>query len=47
MIGMLIESVVIAFVIGGIIGAVTALHLSNFKKEAVRIETEDHRVNKR
>lgn len=29
MIGMLVETVVVAFVMGGIIGAITALHISN------------------
>jgi len=29
MMGILLESVVIAFVIGGILGAITALHLSH------------------
>jgi len=40
MIGMLLEAVVLAFVIGGIIGAVTALHLSNARKIPVRIHSE-------
>ena len=43
MIGMLLEAVVIAFVIGGIVGAVTALHLSTFKKVPVRIQSQQHR----
>ena len=40
MMGMLLESVVIAFVIGGIIGAVTALHLTNMNKQPVRIDKD-------
>ena len=45
MIGMLVETVVVAFVMGGIIGAVTALHISNqnsenLKKVPVRIDKE-------
>ena len=47
MMGIMIESVVIAFVIGGIIGAVTALHLTNLNKSPVRIENEQQRQNKR
>lgn len=47
MMGMLIESVVIAFVIGGIIGAVTALHLTNLNKSPVRIDNEQQKPNKR
>lgn len=43
MIGMLVETVVVAFVMGGIIGAITALHISNqnaneLKKVPVRID---------
>ena len=41
MIGMLLEAVVLAFVIGGIVGAVTALHLSNLKKVPVRIQNDN------
>ncbi|WP_455222418.1 YtxH domain-containing protein [Kaarinaea lacus] len=47
MIGMLFEAVVLAFVIGGIIGAATALHLSSPKKIPVRIQSENHRHNGR
>jgi|GEM_PF-2033152 len=47
MIGMLFEAVVLAFVIGGIIGAVTALHLSSPKKIPVRIQSETHRHHRR
>ena len=36
MMGMLMESVVIAFAMGGVIGAVTALHLLGPKKIALR-----------
>jgi hypothetical protein len=43
MIGMLMEAVVLAFVIGGIIGAVTALHLSNLRKMPVRIQEDPRR----
>ena len=32
MVGLLMESVVVAFVIGGVTGAVTALHLLGSKK---------------
>jgi len=45
MIGMLLEAVVLAFVIGGIIGAATALHLSSEKKIPVRIRNEARRHN--
>ncbi|MDH5325237.1 MAG: hypothetical protein OEZ68_10030 [Gammaproteobacteria bacterium] len=38
MMGMLLESVVIAFVFGGILGAVTALHLSSPKKSHAMIK---------
>ncbi len=41
MIGMLLEAVVLAFIIGGIVGAVTALHLSNLKKVPVRIKNDN------
>ena len=41
MIGMLLEAVVLAFVIGGIVGAVTALHLSTFNKVPVRIQSQN------
>ena len=37
MIEMLIETIVVAFVLGGILGAITALHLSNTKKVPVKI----------
>ncbi|WP_455208567.1 hypothetical protein [Kaarinaea lacus] len=47
MIGMLFEAVVLAFVIGGIIGAVTALHLSGAKKIPVRIQHDIRRHNRR
>ena len=41
MMGIMVETVVIAFVMGGIIGAVTALHLSTSGKGAmVRIDSE-------
>lgn len=43
MIGMLLEAVVLAFVIGGIIGAATALHLSNPRKIPVQINNDRHR----
>ena len=43
MIGMLFEAVVLAFVIGGIVGAVTALHLSHAKKVPVRIQSDQYR----
>lgn len=38
--GMLMESIMIAFVIGGIMGAVTALHLLGPKKIEVKVENE-------
>jgi len=38
MIGFLMESVVIAFVMGGIMGAVTALHLLGPKKIGVKVD---------
>ena len=47
MIAMLLEAVVLAFVIGGIIGAVTALHLSSPKKAPIRIQSNNHRHNRR
>jgi len=40
MIGLLLESVVIAFVIGGIMGAVTALHLLGPKKIGAKIDSQ-------
>ena len=43
MIGMLLEAVVLAFVIGGIIGAITALQLSNSRKIPVKIHSDAHR----
>ncbi|MGD8559845.1 MAG: hypothetical protein PVH04_09270 [Gammaproteobacteria bacterium] len=48
MIGMLMEAVVLAFIIGGIIGAITALQLSNWnlKKIPVKISSETHRRTK-
>ena len=39
MMGLLMESVVIAFVVGGIMGAVTALHLLGPKKIGAKVET--------
>ena len=47
MIGMLLEAVVLAFVVGGIVGAVTALHLSHAKKVPVRIQTDNLRQDRR
>ena len=38
MIAMLLEAVVLAFVVGGIISAVTALHLSGSEKVPIRIQ---------
>ena len=46
MIGMLLEAVVLAFVIGGIIGALTALQLSNSGKIPVKIHNDRHRRHK-
>lgn len=43
MIGMLLEAVVLAFVIGGIVGAVTALHLAHARKVPVKIRAEQPR----
>jgi len=40
MIGMLLEAVVLAFAIGGIVGAVTAIHLSNLNKVPVKIQNQ-------
>lgn len=36
MVGMMIEIVIMAFVMGGIVGAVTALHLSSQTSEKTR-----------
>ena len=48
MTGMIIEIVVIAFVMGGIIGAVTALHLSTpAESSAERIAVRINEKNKR
>ena len=47
MIGMILEAVVIAFVIGGIVGAVTALHLSTFNKVPVRIQNQTQQQQRR
>ncbi len=47
MIAMLLEAVVLAFVIGGIIGAVTALHLSGPKKVPIKIQNNTHRHRRR
>lgn len=47
MIGMLLEAVVLAFVIGGIIGAVTAIHLSNTGKVPVKIQSNKIQSNPR
>lgn len=41
MMGILVESIVVAFVIGGILGAITALHLSSPKKAAVVVKEKD------
>lgn len=38
MMGMLMESVVISFVMGGITGAITALHLQKPKKVSVKAD---------
>jgi hypothetical protein len=38
MMGMLMETVVISFVMGGIMGAITALHLQKPRKIAVKID---------
>lgn len=37
---MLMETVVIAFVMGGIMGAITALHLQKPKKIAVKVDNK-------
>ena len=46
MAGMLMETVVVAFVFGGIIGAITALHLaSTHKRVPARVDTKrNHRT---
>ena len=51
MIGVLVETVVVAFIMGGIIGAVTALHLSSHqgrepKKVPVKI-SDNQKTSKR
>lgn len=51
MIGVLVETVVVAFIMGGIIGAVTALHLGNPqnnepKKIPVNISENQNRSNR-
>lgn len=45
MIGMLVETVIVAFVMGGIIGAITALHISN--QNAGELKKVPVRTNKR
>ena len=47
MVAMLLEAVVLAFVIGGIIGAVTAIHLSDARKVPVKIQNNPHRHHRR
>lgn len=49
MIGMLVESIIVSFIMGGIIGAVTALHLqqaSGAKKVPVRISRDQDKSNR-
>lgn len=41
---MLVETLVVSFVMGGILGAITALHLANSREKA-RVKT-DHRRHK-
>jgi len=44
MMGTMIETVVVAFAMGGILGAVTTLHLSSERKsELVKVEQRDSR----
>jgi len=40
MTGIIMESIVIAFMIGGIFGAITALHLSSNNKEGVKVKSD-------
>jgi len=41
---MLVETLVVSFVMGGILGAITALHLSNPRQKArVKAKSEDQR----
>ncbi len=48
MMGIMIETVVIAFAMGGIVGAITALHLSsNLKKSPAKIERDHRRPRQR
>lgn len=43
MLGYLMESVVLAFVIGGVFGAITALHLRQPEQQAVKVQARDRR----
>jgi len=50
MMGILVESVVLAFVIGGILGAITANQLSNSSNSSrvpIRIDNERKHSNRR
>lgn len=48
MMGLMIETVVMAFVIGGIVGAITALQLSNnASKVPVKIQREQSQHRRR
>lgn len=39
MTGLFMESIVVAFMIGGIVGAITALHLASHNKEPVKVKS--------
>lgn len=49
MIGMIVESIIVSFIIGGIIGAVTALHMqqgSESKRIPLRIPRDQDKSNR-
>ncbi len=43
MTGIIMETVVIAFMVGGIFGAITALHLANNNKQPAKIKRNNNR----
>jgi len=46
MTGLIMETVVIAFMVGGIFGAIVALHLSSNNRELVKIKNDDNDRNR-
>lgn len=50
MIGMLVESIIVSFILGGIIGAITAMHINQqtdaMKKVPIRVKRDQDPSNR-